>query len=73
MNRSVQVRIPKSEIESLVKQAILKEIEKVLKKTNVDDEIRMAVDDAVIDVNLPKIREELAEITKRLNKLEGSK
>ena len=69
-DKSVQVRISRAEIETIVREVISKEIEKVIKKAKVDDEIRLAVNEAVIDVDLPAVKEKLIEFESRLKKVE---
>jgi len=69
-DKSVQVRISRAEIETIVREVISKEIEKVIKKAKVDDEIRLAVNEAVIDVDLPAVKEKMIEFEERLKKVE---
>ena len=70
-DKSLQIRFSRSEIEILIKEAILKEISRVLKKANVDEEIRLAIKEAVIDVDLPGVGAKLLELEERLKKLEA--
>jgi hypothetical protein len=69
--KSVQIRIGKEEIDALVKEAIIRQINVILKKLKVDEEIKMAVNEAVIDVELPAIDEKILELEARLKVLEG--
>jgi len=72
-SKNVQLRIGKDEIDALLKEAIIRKINEVLKKSKVDEEIRMAVNEAVIDVDLPIINEKLFELEQRIKKLEATK
>ena len=72
-DKSIQVRLSKSEIEKLMKEAIIREIEKVIRKANIDEEIKMAVTEAAIDVDLPAVKIKIAELEERLGRVENAR
>lgn len=72
-DKSIQIRFPRSEIEKLIREAIIREIEKVIRKANIDEEIKMAVTEAAIDVDLPAVKIKIAELEERLGRVENAR
>jgi hypothetical protein len=71
-DKSIQIRFPRSEIEKLIREVLIREIEKVIKKANVNEEIKMAVTEASIDIDLPATNQRIIELEKRISFLEGN-
>ena len=69
-NKSVQIRLPKDDIVLMVKKAIMAEIERVIKKSSVPETIKLAVDDAVVDLDLPDVAAKLVELDSRVSEVE---
>jgi hypothetical protein len=71
-DKSIQIRFPRSEIEKLIREVLIREIEKVIKKANVNEEIKMVVTEASIDIDLPATNQRIIELEKRISRLEGN-
>lgn len=70
MGKIIQIKVDRDDLQKAVEEAIVRKVGDVIRKQHVDEEIRMSIKDAVVDIDIPDVKLKIAQLEQRILLLE---